>query len=71
MKLIWRGLKGFWDFWVDFLIGDSPEIAAGVVIILVVAILIHGNPMLAAFIIPLAVISLLIFSLFLGKKRGD
>jgi hypothetical protein len=71
MKLIWRGIKGFGAFWVDFLIGDSPEIAVGVVIILVIGILLHSNAMLMAFVIPIAVISLLVFSLFLGKKRGD
>jgi hypothetical protein len=71
VKIIWRGLKGFGAFWVDFLIGDSPEIAVGVVIILVIAFLLQHTPLAAAIILPVGVVSLLTFSLFRGKKRGD
>ena len=71
MKIIWRGLKGFGAFWVDFLIGDSPEIAVGVVIILGLSFLVRGSPIASAIILPAAVVLLLAFSLMRGKSRGD
>ena len=71
IQLVWRGIKGFGAFWVDFLIGDSPEIAVGVVIILGISFIVRGSPLASAIILPVAVISLLTYSLWRGKKRGD
>jgi hypothetical protein len=33
-KAIWEFIKSFGLFWKDFLVGDSPELALGVTIIL-------------------------------------
>ncbi len=71
MQLIWRGVKGFGAFWVDFLIGDSPEIAVGVVIILALSFAVKASPLASAIVIPGLVALLLIYSLWRGKKRGD
>lgn len=67
--VIWKAIKGFALFWVDFVIGDSPEIAIGVLLILGLAFLLHNSAILAAVIIPAATILLLVFSLWYGKNR--
>jgi hypothetical protein len=43
LKSIWKFLKGFGLFWQDFLVGDSPELALGVLIILGVAYLLRNH----------------------------
>ncbi len=69
MRLIWKGIRSFLLFWQDFLVGDSPEIAIGAVVVLGLAFAVHRSPILAAFTIPAAIIVLLIFSMWLGKNR--
>jgi hypothetical protein len=43
-EIIWRNVKGFFGFWKDFLVGDSPVLAAGVLIILGVEYLLRKQP---------------------------
>jgi hypothetical protein len=43
LKIIWKFIKGFLLFWKDFLVGDSPELALGVLIILGVAYWLHNS----------------------------
>jgi membrane protein YdbS with pleckstrin-like domain len=42
LKTIWKFTKSFLLFWKDFLVGDSPELALGVIIILGVAYWLHN-----------------------------
>ncbi len=60
LGFIWKGIKGFGIFWKNFLVGDSPEIALGVVFILILAFLLHKLSLAAQIIIPLSVVVLLI-----------
>lgn len=69
LKVIWRAIRAFALFWVDFIVGDSPEIAVGVVFILALAFLLHSHTPAAAIFIPLAVILLLTFSVWRGQTR--
>ena len=43
-RWVWRGMKSFARFWRDFLIGETPEIALGVVVILGLAFLVSHSP---------------------------
>jgi hypothetical protein len=43
LKTIWKYIKGFFLFWQDFLVGDSPELAVGVLIILGTAYLLRKS----------------------------
>jgi hypothetical protein len=43
---VWKFIKSFMLFWQDFLVGDSPELALGVLIILGVAYLLHNSGIL-------------------------
>jgi hypothetical protein len=68
-----RLLKGFGRFWWDFLVGDTPEITAAVVIIVlavtVLADAFHVNA-LAYVVLPLLVIATLALSLRRARKPG-
>lgn len=66
--LVWRGIRAFGPFWWDFLIGDSPEIAIGVVLILGIAFAVRTSTMVAAVVVPVAVILLLALSAWRGKS---
>lgn len=35
MSAVWRGLRAFAVFWVDFILGDDPTVAATVAVALV------------------------------------
>lgn len=50
--LPWRFIKGFGRFWWDFLVGDTPELFVGVVLIIVVVALLslRGHSNVAAII---------------------
>ena len=60
-------IKGFFTFWFDFIVGDAWEVAAGVLIALVVlyaAVQVWGSIVatLGALLLPLAVIAVLALS---------
>ena len=67
--LIWKGIRGFALFWVDFIIGDSPEIAVGVVIILGLSFAVRGSELASAIVIPGAAVLLLVFGVWHGRNR--
>ena len=65
MKMVARLLKAFGLFWWDFLVGDTPEIAVAVVVILGAVALISvvaGASTVAVVVLPLLVIATLLVS---------
>ncbi len=66
MKYITGTLKFIWDF----IVGDTPEIAAGAIVIVAVSMFISGATWAAAVLLPLAVLGLLYLSVRIGKARG-
>jgi len=67
--MILRALRAFGRFWWDFLIGDTPEIAAGVLMILGIAALTRDDAVVAAILVPFAVATLLTISTYRGRRR--
>jgi hypothetical protein len=59
-----RHLRGFGQFWWDFIIGDDPALAVGVVLILALARVVDqtGLAKVAWVIGPIGVIAVLAFS---------
>ncbi len=47
MRLILRGVIGFFRFWYDFIVGDAWEIAAGIALVLFASILALRSHVLA------------------------
>ncbi len=69
LEILWKGLKSFGLFWKNFLIGDAPEIALGVIFILAIAFLLRKSVLTAEIVIPVAVI-LLLFGAIWRKTRS-
>ena len=61
---IWKGVKGFFSFWKDFLVGDSPVLALGVVAIVGVAYLLRGFTFLAPVTTVVLVLALMVFAIW-------
>jgi hypothetical protein len=64
VSAIWKGVKGFFSFWKDFLVGDSPVLALGVMVIVSVAYLLRGFAFLAPVTIIVLVLALLVFTIW-------
>jgi hypothetical protein len=62
-----RYVRAFGRFWRDFLIGDTPELAVGAVLVLVLAFLLRNVNALAVVLVPVAVIGLLVWSTLRGR----
>jgi len=59
-----RGIKSFFSFWKDFLVGDSPVLALGVIIILGVAYLLRNSAVLAPVFAIMLVLVLMTFAVW-------
>lgn len=59
LKQPWKAIRGFFEFWKDFLVGDSPALALGVLIILGAAYLLCGSAVLAPVIAVVLVLVLM------------
>ena len=68
-----RWLKTFGRFWWDFLIGDTPELFVGVVVIIgaVAVLCLHpGLRTAAAILAPVLIVGLLTVSVWSAARRG-
>jgi hypothetical protein len=68
LRTLWKGIKSFFSFWKDFLVGDSPVLALGVVIILGVAYLLRGSAVLAPISTIILVLVLMTFAVWQKTK---
>jgi hypothetical protein len=64
-----RFVGAFARFWWDFIVGDTPEIAVGALLVLGLAFLIDDARSWGTVVLPLAVAALLVASLFRGRDR--
>ncbi|MSP78873.1 MAG: hypothetical protein EXR67_04905 [Dehalococcoidia bacterium] len=62
-------VKAFGLFWWDFLVGDAPELALGVALILGIAFVTRGSPIGASVIVTAAIMALLAVSTWRGRKH--
>lgn len=66
-----RWLRVFGRFWWEFIVGDTPEVAAGVALIVLAGWLLARTAQTAAVVVvPLAIIALLVASLLRGLRAG-
>lgn len=66
-------IKGFLAFWYDFIVGDAWEVAAGVLLSLLLLYLgvryLGGQtPLYGALLLPLAIVVLLAYSLWRARQ---
>ena len=65
-----RLLKAFGHFWVDFLIGDTPEIFVGVLVLLAIVVPFRHHAGVTATALLVLVPLMLAASLLRGRRRG-
>jgi hypothetical protein len=65
-----RMVVGFARFWYDFIVGDDWTMAAGVVIALVVTHLLVRGDIAAWWVLPLALVVLLVSSLWRATRAA-
>jgi hypothetical protein len=63
-------VKSFLLFWYDFIIGDDWMIAAGVVIALAVSTVLARRDLSAWWVMPVAVVVMLVVSLWRETRRS-
>lgn len=62
-------LKSFLYFWWDFLVGDSPELAVAVLVLLVVALTTGMPGQAGTVLLPVVVAAGIVVSVYIGKMR--
>jgi hypothetical protein len=66
---IWHAVTAFAAFWWDFIVGDDWKIAAGVVVALAATAALAALSLPAWWLLPLAVLGVLTFSLRSALRR--
>jgi hypothetical protein len=65
-----KWLKSFGEFWYDFIVGDDWQVAAIVILALAVtALLVHGASVNAWWLLPVAALGALGWSLYRAVRR--
>ncbi len=70
MSTLVRLLRSFGLFWWDFLVGDTPELAVATGALVGLALLLAGERVLAAILLPLVAAGFLLASTYRGRKRA-
>ena len=70
LKQPWKAIRSFFEFWKDFLVGDSPVLALGVLIILCLAYLLRGSTVLAPAAVIILVLVLTTYTVWRKTKTG-
>ena len=63
-----RALRAFGHFWWDFLIGDTPELALAVGVLVALAFALAHQRVVAAVLLPLLATAFLLASTLRGRK---
>jgi len=64
-----RAVVAFGRFWWDFLVGDTPELALGALVVIGLAAALASLGAAAAVLLPLAVVAVLAASVFRGARQ--
>jgi len=67
--LIAKYAKAFGRFWWDFLIGDTPELFLGVLVVVAAAIALRHHRVAAVVAVPLITVVFLAASTYRGRRR--
>jgi hypothetical protein len=64
-----RVARSFGSFWWDFLVGDTPELFVAAVLIVVAALLLRHDHVLAVIVLPVMVAVSLVASILRGRRK--
>jgi hypothetical protein len=71
VKGIARAVRAFGHFWWEFLVGDTPELALAVGVIVGLAFVVAGGSrIIGAILLPLAAAVFLFVSTYRGRRRA-
>jgi hypothetical protein len=62
--------RAFWDFWWDFLVGDTPELFVAALVILAVALILRPHSSTAVIVLPLLAVCALVASTYRGARTS-
>ncbi|HEY1827227.1 MAG TPA: hypothetical protein VGF87_04365 [Acidimicrobiales bacterium] len=71
MSAVVRALKAFGKFWWDFIIGDTPEVAVAVAVLIGLCFLLRSDRVVASVLLPLLAAGFLLASAWRGRKRQE
>jgi hypothetical protein len=66
-----RAVRAFGRFWWDFLVGDTPELALAVGLLVGLAFLLAGQRVVGAILLPLVATVFLFVSTDRGRRRAQ
>jgi hypothetical protein len=69
MNNIGRAARVFGSFWWDFLVGDTPELFIAALLIIVVALLLRHDHVLAVIVLPVMAVLSLMASVLHGRNK--
>jgi hypothetical protein len=64
-----KALRSFWLFWVDFLVGDAPELFIGVLLVIGGALLFRHNRPAGIAVVLVVTAGALVLSTLHGRRR--
>ncbi len=67
---IGKYVSAFGRFWWDFLVGDTPEVFAGVLVVVGAALALRHERAAAVALVPLLTVAVLAMSTYRGRKRA-
>ena len=70
IALLVRGVEAFGQFWWDFLVGDTPELALATGVIVAVGLPDRGQRVGGAILLPLLATGFLLLSTLRGRRRA-
>ena len=67
---IGKYVSAFGRFWWDFLVGDTPEVFVGVLVVVGAALALRHERAAAVVLVPLLTVAVLAMSTYRGRKRA-
>jgi hypothetical protein len=69
MEAVGRALRAFGHFWVDFLVGDTPELFVAMLVLVGLAFALRHDRVAAIVLLPVLAAAALVGSAWRGRKR--
>jgi hypothetical protein len=71
MGAVRRGLGAFGRFWLDFLVGDTPELFVATLVVIAVAFALAGLHVASVIIVPAVAVLALVWSALRGRVKSS
>ena len=65
-----RAARAFGRFWWDFLVGDTPEVFVGILVVIGLAVALRHDRVAAVAAVPSCTVALLALTTYRGRQRA-